>query len=205
MKKVMLLCLIGAFLMTSTVVSAQEKALLGVGNLALKVDYIAFTENDLEDLDVDSGLYLGIEGYGEITPNLYLGLEVGWTNPDGDFHDIADTELTYMPVELNLKYAVEVSPQFIIDFGAGVSYNYAKIEADTAVGTFEDIETGEELGSSVDESEWLFGGQFFVDLNYTFDQFFLGINGKYQLTEEGDDLPVNFDNWRIGGQIGFFF
>jgi hypothetical protein len=211
MKKVMLLCLIGAFLMTSTVVCAQEKAPLGVGNLALKVDYIAFTEDDLEDLDVDSGLYLGIEGYGEITPNLYLGLEVGYAFcQSGDFFDLdlnrdLDVDLTYVPVEVNLKYAAEVSPQFVIDFGAGVSYNYAKIELDAATGTFEDIETGEELGSSVDESEWLFGGQFFVDLNYTFDKFFLGINGKYQLTEEGDDLPVKFNNWRIGGQIGFFF
>jgi hypothetical protein len=208
MKKAMLFCLIGAFVMTSTVVSAQEnqeKAPLGVGNLALKVDYIAFTENDLEDADIDSGLYLGIEGYGEIVPNLYLGAEVGWANPDGDVFGIVDTELTYIPVEVNLKYAAELSPQFIIDVGAGVSYNYAKIELDAAIGTFEDIETGEELGASIDESEWLFGGQFFVDLNYTFDQFFLGINGKYQITEEGDDLEVSFDNWRIGGQIGFFF
>jgi hypothetical protein len=195
MKKVMLLCLIGAFLMTSTVVSAQEKAPLGVGNLALKVDYIAFTEDDLEDLDVDSGLYLGIEGYGEITPNLYLGLEVGYAFvQSGDFFDIdfsdkLDVDLTYVPVEVNLKYATEVSPHFVIDFGAGLSYNYAKIDV-------------QDYG---DEDEWLFGGQFFVDLNYTFDAFFLGINGKYQLTEEGDDLETNFDNWRIGGQIGFFF
>jgi len=199
MKKVMLLCLIGAFLMTSTVVSAQEnqeKAPLGAGNLALKVDYIAFTENDLEDLDVDSGLYLGIEGFGEIAPNLYLGLEVGYAFvQSGDFFDLdlfsdkLDVDLTYIPVELNAKYTAEVSPHFVIDFGAGLSYNYAKIDV-------QDV---------VDESEWLFGGQFFVDLNYTFDQFFLGINGKYQLTEEGDDLEVSFDNWRIGGQIGFFF
>jgi hypothetical protein len=196
MKKIMLLCLIGAFLMTSTVVSAQEKAPLGVGNLALKVDYIAFTEDDLEDLDVDSGLYLGIEGYGEITPNLYLGLEVGYAFcQSGDFIDLdlfdtkLDVDLTYVPVEVNLKYAAELSPQFIIDVGAGVSYNYAKIDV-------------EHYG---DEDEWLFGGQFFVDLNYTFDAFFLGINAKYQLTEEGDDLETNFDNWRIGGQIGFFF
>ena len=191
MKKVMLLCLIGAFLMTSAVVSAQEKAPLGVGNLALKVDYIDFTEDDLEDADVDSGLYLGIEGFGEITPNLYLGLEVGYAvNIEGeiDFFD-EDVDLTYIPVEVNLKYAAELSPHFIIDFGAGVSYNYAEI----------DFETYD------DEDEWLFGGQFFVDLNYTFDAFFLGINGKYQLTEEGDDLDVSFDNWRIGGQIGFFF
>jgi hypothetical protein len=205
MKKVMLLCLIGAFVMTSTIVSAQEnqkKAPLGVGNLALKVDYISFTEDDIEDADIDSGLYLGIEGYGEIVPNLYLGAEVGWANPDGDVYGILDTELTYIPVEVNLKYAAELSPQFIIDVGAGVSYNYAKVEFDLDLG---DLEEYFDEPTSWDESEWLFGGQFFVDLNYTFDQFFLGINGKYQITEEGDDFEVSFDNWRIGGQIGFFF
>jgi hypothetical protein len=185
MKKVMLLCLIGAFLMTCTVVRAQETAPLGAGNLALKVDYISFTEDDLEDADLDSGVYLGLEGFGEITPNLYLGLEVGYAFVDeGKF----DLDLTYVPVELNLKYAAEVSPQFVIDFGAGVSYNYAKIE-----------------DHDFDEDDWLFGGQFFVDLNYTFDCFFLGVNGKYQLTEEGDDFDVSFDNWRIGGQIGYSF
>jgi hypothetical protein len=204
MKKVILLCLIGAFVMTSAAVTAQEKAPLGVGNLALKVDYIAFTEDDLGDLDVDSGLYLGIEGFGEVTPNLYLGLEVGYAFvQSGDFFDIdlfddkLDVDLTYVPVEVNLKYATEVSPHFTFDFGAGLSYNYAKID----------------LQNVGDEDEWLFGGQFFVDLNYTFDAFFLGIIGKYQLTEEGNyqsteegyDLKVNFDNWRIGGQIGFFF
>jgi hypothetical protein len=197
MKKVMLLCLIGAFVMTSAVVSAQEKAPLGAGNLALKVDYISFTEDDLEDADADSGLYLGIEGFGEITPNLYLGLEVGYAvSVEGDldiefFADDVDVDVTYVPVEVNLKYAAEVSPHFVIDFGAGVSYNYAEIEVSN--------------GESDSEDEWLLGGQFFVDLNYTFDAFFLGINGKYQLTEEGDDLEISFDNWRIGGQIGFFF
>jgi hypothetical protein len=196
MKRLMFLCLIGAFVMTSTVVFAQEKAPLGVGNLALKVDYISFTDNDLEDLDVDSGLYLGIEGFGEVSPNLYLGLEVGYAFiQSGDFFelDLFDTELdvdlTYIPVEVNLKYAAEVSPHFIIDFGGGLSYNYAEIDV-------EDLD---------DEDEWLFGGQLFLDLNYTFDAFFLGINAKYQITEEGDDLDASFDNWRIGGQIGFFF
>jgi hypothetical protein len=196
MKKVALLCLVGVFMMTCTVVCAQEKAPLGAGNLALKVDYISFTEDDLEDLDVDSGLYLGLEGFGEVTPNLYLGLEVGYAFvQSGDFFDVdlfdnkLDVDLTYVPVEVNLKYAAEVSPQFVIDFGAGVSYNYAKIDV-------------EHYG---DEDEWLFGGQCFVDLNYTFDAFFLGINGKYQLTEEGDDFDVSFDNWRVGGQIGFCF
>jgi hypothetical protein len=191
MKKFILLCLIGAFVMTSTVLSAQEKVPLGAGNVALKVDYIAFTEDDLED--ADSGLYLGLEGMGEVTPNLYLGFELGYAvNIQGEVEFLdrkRDVDLTYMPVELNLKYAPEVSPHFLLGVGAGISYNYAKI----------DVENGGDL------DDGLFGGQFFVDLNYTFDRFFFGVNGKYQITEEGDNLEVSFDNWRIGGQIGGFF
>ena len=193
MKKFILLCLVGVFVMAPMVAFAQEKAPLGAGNLAVKVDYIQFTEDDLEDADVDSGLYLGVEGFAELVSNVYLGAEVGYAFiQSGDFFEIddrLDVDLTYVPVEVNLKYAAELSPQFIIDVGAGLSYNYAKIDV-------------QDYG---DEDEWLFGGQCFVDLNYTFDTFFLGINGKYQLTEEGDDLETNFDNWRIGGQIGFFF
>ena len=86
MRTFMLFCLIGVFVMASTVASAQEKASLGAGNLALKVDYIQFTEDDIEDADVDSGLYIGIEGFGEVTPNLYLGVEVGYAFiQSGDF------------------------------------------------------------------------------------------------------------------------
>ena len=192
MKKFILSCLIGAFVMTSTVLSAQEKVPLGAaGNVALKVDYIAFTEDDFED--ADSGLYLGLEGMGEITSNLLLGFEFGYAvNIQGEMEFLdrkRDVDLTYIPIELNLKYASEVSPLFLMGVGAGISYNYAKI----------DVEHGGDL------DDGLFGGQLFVDLNYTFDRFFFGVNGKYQITQEGDDLEVSFDNWRIGGQIGGFF
>jgi len=192
MKKFILSCLIGVFVMTSTVLSAQEKVPLGAaGNVALKVDYIAFTEDDFED--ADSGLYLGLEGMGEITSNLLLGFEFGYAvNIQGEMEFLdrkRDVDLTYIPIELNLKYASEVSPLFLMGVGAGISYNYAKI----------DVEHGGDL------DDGLFGGQLFVDLNYTFDRFFFGVNGKYQITQEGDDLEVSFDNWRIGGQIGGFF
>jgi hypothetical protein len=191
MKRVMLLCLVGAFVMTATVLSAQEKAPVGVGNVALKIDYISFTESDFED--ADSGLYLGLEGMGEVIPDLYLGFEVGYAvNIQGEMEFLdrkRDVDVTYVPVELNLKYAPEVSPHFFIDVGAGISYNYAKIE----------VEHGGDLEDS------LFGGQCFAGLNYTFDTLFFGIAAKYQITQEGNDLQVSFDNWRIGGQIGCFF
>ena len=195
MKKLLFLCLVGTFAMTSPTLFAQEKAPLGVGNLALKGDYIEFTEDDFEDLDIDTGMYIGVEGFHEVSPNVYLGAEIGYAvdmDGEADIHLFeADVDLTYIPVEVNVKYATELSPSLVFDFGAGVSYNYAEIEISN--------------GDSDSEDEWLFGGQFFADLNYTFDTFFLGLNGKYQITEEGDDLDVSFDNWRIGGQIGFFF
>jgi hypothetical protein len=63
----------------------------------------------------------------------------------------------------------------------------------------------EAAGMSDDEDEWLFGGQFFLDLIYKSDQFFCGINAKYQITEDGDDVGIEFSNWRVGGLIGVLF
>lgn len=191
MKKLLLFLLTFAFIIASTGVYAAQTAPLGSGNIALKLDYIDFTNGDLDDTDVDTGLYLGLEGYGEIAKNLYLGMEVGYTQPNGDTGSY-DTELTFVPVELNVKYAVESGTDFIIDFGAGASLNYGEFKI-----------SGPGLSDSVDD--WLFGGQIFTDLNYKIDRFFFGINAKYQVTEEFEDYDFDMNNWRIGGQIGIVF
>jgi len=179
-------------------VRGPSRAPLGFGNFALKVDYINFTENDLEDLAVDTAAYVGIEGYGLIAPNLYLGIEVGYANPDGGargFDYDIDTDVTFAPSELNLKYAVNVTPNLVFDFGGGISTTYVEVEQ--TVTTPYDI-------IFITDSDWLFGGQFFVDMNYTANQFFMGINAKYHVTEDFEDF-TNFSNWRIGGQIGIRF
>ncbi|OHE59329.1 MAG: hypothetical protein A2Z47_01835 [Thermodesulfovibrio sp. RBG_19FT_COMBO_42_12] len=191
MKKLLLFLLTFAFIIASTGVYAAQTAPLGSGNIALKLDYIDFTNGDLDDADVDTGVYLGLEGYGEIAKNLYLGMEVGYTQPNGDIGSY-DTELTFVPVELNVKYAVESGTDFIIDFGAGASLNYGEFKI-----------SGPGLSDSVDD--WLFGGQIFTDLNYKIDSFFFGINAKYQITEEFEDEDFDMNNWRIGGQIGIIF
>ena len=184
MKKFLLILVIVALVCTASTVYAAEKAPLGIGNLAVKLDWISFTDNDLDTLNLDSGFYIGLEGYGMIVQNLYLGMESGWTNIDGDF----GSELTYVPIELNLKYAVPAAQNLAFDIGAGVSYNYGEFKM---------------AGDSIDD--WMFGGQFFVDLNYTIDQFFIGISGKYQLEEDFKDYDFNCNNWRLGGQIGVMF
>src|SRR4030042_5610084 len=190
MKRFFLFFLIMAFLAASTAAYAAQKASLGIGNIAVKADYISFTADELKNSDVDTGLYLGIEGYGEITPNLYLGAEVGYANPKGKALGF-DSELTFMPIELNLKYAVESTPNLAVDFGIGASYNYVEEKASG-------------YGVSVSIDDWVFGGQLFADLNYKLGSFFIGINAKYQITGKADfkeiDTDYNYSNWRIGGQ-----
>lgn len=172
MKKTILFLLIMALVLTSSSIYAAQKSPLGLGNIAIKLNYISFTE------DEDTGIYAGLEGYGEIRPSLYLGAEAGYAN------SISEADI-FVPIELNLKYAIKAASDFVIDLGAGGSYNYVEEEDN--------------------ENDWLFGIQFFVDSIYTIDKFFLGINAKYQLTEHFKDTNIDFNNWRLGGQIGIMF
>ena len=105
--------------MTGAAVHAQEKAHLGNGYFAVNLDYIAFTDDHFDEAgNEDDGLYLGLEGYGEITPNLYLGGEIGGAINIDTF---GGEEITFVSVELNLKYAKEAARNFFVDFGAGLS------------------------------------------------------------------------------------
>jgi hypothetical protein len=180
---------------------AQQKYSLGVGNVALKVDYFRFTDSNLGDLDLQNGVYLGIEGYvNAFLPNLYFGIETGWAGTSGDFkyrEFKADLSTTYVPIEFNIKYAFDLSPGFIFDLGAGLSANYFNLEADVR-------------GWSTSSDDWLFGGQFFADVDYKFaDGWFVGANIKYQVTQDihlnGIDTDTSASNFRVGGQVGFQF
>ncbi len=191
MKRLMLFCLIGAFVAVSTVVSAQEKAPLGNGNFAVKLDYIAFTDSHFDDVgNEDDGLYIGLEGYGKITSNLYLGGEIG----TGTNIDLGGEEITFVPVELNLKYAKEAARNFVVDFGAGLSYSSVEIQYRPFFGAAREK-----------RDDWLFGGQVFADLTYKINWFSIGINGKYQITEDFKDEGIDLSNYRLGVQLGIVF
>ena len=74
MKKIFLLSLILVFVFASTTLYAAEKYSLGNSNIALKVDYLNFTEDVFDTIDLESGVYVGLEGYYAVYPNLYLGI-----------------------------------------------------------------------------------------------------------------------------------
>jgi hypothetical protein len=199
MKKVILLSFCIVLMLAATSAYAADRYALGMSNVALKVDYFSFTDAKFEDIDLDNGVYVGLEGSYALMPNLYLAVEAGWagTSNSGDVtilgqHTDVDVDVTYVPIELNLKYAAEFAPQWVFGIGAGASYNYFKIEANRL---------------DTNEDDWLFGGQVFADLTYKSGPWFFGINGKYQFTENinlGND-STNANNFRVGGQIGITF
>ncbi len=191
-KAVFLISLIASLVVAST--AAYPAGInLGPNNFAVKLDSIHFSDKELKDFN--NAFFIGLEGYGDLGQNFCLGAEVGYVDKEGKTENSgtkANNELIFVPIELNLKYTIKVVSRFIFDVGGGFSYNYAREKiSDTSV------------SSTV--NEWLWGGQFFSDLNYKIGQFFLGANVKYQLTKNGKDLGHNFDNLRVGGQIGVMF
>jgi|APFre7841882630_1041343.scaffolds.fasta_scaffold101418_1 hypothetical protein len=191
MKRLILFCFIGALVVTSTVVSALEKAPLGNGNFAVKLNYIAFTDSHFSEGDNENvGSYLGLEGYGKITPNVYLGGEIG-TATNINF---GGEEISFVPLELNVKYAKEAARDFVVDFGAGLSYSSVKIQNTPLFGVAQES-----------RSDWVWGGQVFADLTYKIQRFCIGVNGKYQITQDFNNENIDLSNYRLGVQLGMVF
>lgn len=193
MKRVLLISIGIVFVMTCTIVQAQEKLPLGNTNFAVKLDYIVFTHSHFDPPEEDDGFYLGLEGYKQITqnPNWYLGGEIGSAVNITLF---GGEEINFFPVELNGKYANEVAPNLIADFGGGLSYSYVELQHRNVFAPHEKERDG-----------WLLGAQFFADLTYTIGRFSAGVNAKYQITEEFKDENLDLNNWRLGVQIGLVF
>jgi outer membrane protein with beta-barrel domain len=211
MKKSLRASLMLTLFLATTSIYAQGQGQgisLGQSNWGFKVDYFSFTDSAFQNANLGNGVYLGLEGYGAVAPNLYLGGEVGWAGPSNEqsFRFLGrninlQTDLTYVPVEVNLKYAIQTSPQLVFDLGGGFSFNY--INASASAGA-----------QSIDENDWVWGGQIFGDMTYKLgNQWYLGLNAKYQATQDitvhvrGTDVETDTSasNWRIGGQIGMTF
>jgi hypothetical protein len=154
----------------------------------LKTGAIGFFSGAAADLAVESAPYLGLEAFRQISDRLHLGGELGYARSSGSI-PLVKTELTYVPIELNLKYAATVAPLLDFTLGGGFSYNYVRFTADCLGTCF------------AAEEEWhpgiqLFGGIQLNALRYLL----LGVEGKVQVNEEKD-----LDNWRLTAQAGYRF
>jgi hypothetical protein len=84
MKKFFIVSLLVMFVFASTSVFAAERYSLGMSNVALKVDYLNFTDDVFDNIDLDEAIYVGLEGCLAVMPNLYLGMETGWAGAEND-------------------------------------------------------------------------------------------------------------------------
>ncbi|MGV8074506.1 MAG: outer membrane beta-barrel protein [Syntrophobacteraceae bacterium] len=225
MKRLIILSLVAVMISVAGFAQAEQNCPLGNGNVAFKVDYLRFTDSDIKDIGAENAIYFGLEAYVPVLcPNFYVGMESGYAFSSGDLRESGsdydyyagdyydydakiDFDLDYVPIELNAKYVFEVNPCWNISLGAGISYNYFKIDMAARETRYYDYyyEYDGIYRDSGDVDDWLFGGQFFADVNYTFGQWFVGGNIKYQLTEKLDDAGVSADNLRVGMQLGFMF
>jgi hypothetical protein len=180
-----------------------EKYEMGAG-VSLQVDYIHFMDSVIGDLKAQNGVYVGVEAYKNFfSPNFYLGVGVGMAGASGRLSGIAlgvdtlDTDISYVPIEFNAKYVFPLSPCWNLGLGGGFSINYLDVSIEAS-----------RLGS-ISNNDWLWGGQFFAELNYKYRNWAFGLNVKYQLTEEVHlfryDPGVSADNLRAGGQVSFNF
>ncbi len=209
-----MVCLVSVFTFSSAY--AQTGTPLGQSHLQFKVDYINFTDSLLEDIDADTDVYFGVEGYVNVNPNFYVGGEIGYADLDGSetliysfagttFTDSVDGDFKYIPVEFNAKYVIEPEQNLTIGFGGGLSFNYLDGDFDETI-IIDPPGPGISVSAfSESDNEWLFGAQFFVDVIYKVENIFFGAHLKYQITEEYDDIDTDFSNFRIGAQIGLLF
>lgn len=187
-------CILIGLLIVSSVswVHAEGKRpALGWANFALKADYVVFTSSFWKDNDLENAPLIGLEGYGSVYRNLYLGGEIGFAQASGTVLSV-NTELTLVPLEMNLKYVFNLSENVKLDLGGGLSYTFAEGKVVSTLIT----------GEKQKDGAW--GGQGFLNLNFTFNHFLIGANIKYQAT--GEILNnANLNNYRGGIQIGYMF
>jgi hypothetical protein len=175
-------------------VQAQEIYPLGYGNMAIKLDYFSLDDKVFQGAKEDGGISLGLEIYGQIVSGLYVGYEVAWATQSADFTNNSKVEITYVPMELNLKYIFGFGRSFRWHIGGGLSYNYGEHKVKS---------TG--IPPPTKTNDWMGGGQAFTNLTWIIRNTFIGIDMKYQITRDFKTTDFSFDNYRIGAHIGWMF
>jgi hypothetical protein len=198
-------------------------------DVAVKVQYIRFMDSTIRGMDLENGVYVGVEAYKQFfLPNLYFGIEAGWTgtssNPSPTLSSNdelpntsikLDLDMTYVPIEFNTKYVIPINHCLNFDIGAGFSYNYIRLHENAPGIPRIGAPPSASTSVSVSTENWIFGGQFFAELNYKFkNNLYMGIAAKYQLTEDttfpapyrgAGTSSMSADNFRVGMQMGYMF
>ncbi len=212
MRRFLLFSLVAVFILASTTALAAGPDKRAKG--ALKVEWLIFTDDLLEDTDSDQALYYAIDMRSPVTDYFDIGIEIGYSSFSGDitgptqisgkatsFIGTWENTILYIPVEINLSYSRSFG-SLVYTLGGGLSGTFVNLEVDVN-------DLGTPFALAGEEDNWLKGAQAFFDLSYNGESFFFGIDGKYQVVEEQDFfnnwLEINFSNFRAGLHVGSYF
>jgi hypothetical protein len=180
-----------------TSVYAADSAPLGAGYFSIKLGQIQLIDDEeyWEFNDIEEDNYVAINWYGYLGRDFYLGLELGYAKFTGEVVGI-DTDLTMIPVELNLKYVLDMTRNIQFDFGIGVGLitTYGTVIWPPLIGSIEDFF----------HTRSVLSAQGFADFNFKLKRFFVGAHAKYQIVEDLIDT-INLDNYQVGVHIGLTF
>ena len=146
-----------------------------------------YSSEDAEDLD--DGYIVNLSWMQFRSPHFAMEFEVGYFEADGE-DGVVESEVWGIPFMVNGRINLPIS---VVDLygGAGVGEFYYDAERDSGV-------------VSIDADGWLFGGNAFVGATLNLgDSLALGLEAKYYLSEEIDDLDVSLDAFAVMLTLGF--
>lgn len=158
--------------------------------LALKVGPLWFLD-DLDDFDV--GIYTeGVFGY-RILRFLAVELASGYFYGE-DSHGTVEADAFGVPIQLQLRGSYWFR---FLEVYAGIGAGTYYVESEVDVGPLDDR-----------ESDWVFGGNAFLGVTANFGRLFVGVEGKYILTDDIDAAgggTVNLEGVTAMGALGVRF
>jgi hypothetical protein len=164
--------------------TAPAQTGLHQGRFTIKAGY--YSSEDAEELD--DGYIANLSWMQFVSSFFALELEVGYFGADGEDGGI-DADVWGIPAMVNGRFNL---PVWVLDLygGVGVGAIYYDVETSGAV--------------SADSDGFLFGGNAFVGATINLaDRIALGLEAKYYLTEEIDDVDAALDAFALMLTLGF--
>lgn len=190
MKKISSLLVFLAFFVFPHKSFADSVFPMGYSHLFVNVGNAYFTDDNVDELDLDNATFFGGGFYAALNPKVYLGLEYHRAEEDGRFI-LGTSEVEFNPVELNLKYSQLVNDHLVLDLGGGISRTYIEEKITT---------TG-----SVTRDGWFHGIQLFAGLNILMGNAFLGFDIKWHTMDDFKFVSYDYNNIRLGAKLGVTF
>jgi len=174
----------------------EEERVLGWFNVSVKSEYIYFPSDVKKAWGSDRGIYNAFQLYGRLPDGSYMGGEAGYARLGDGMTDNGEKmeDVVFYSFEFNQKWLFSLPDNFSAGLGYGLGILYV-----------EGWEVTDTMGAQEKDNlaTFGFGLNVFGELNWRYEKFFAGIDGKFQFAE--DDVGFNNNNVRVGAHAGFAF